>query len=96
MELKFANSEPNHKIKYNWENDLVFDLPCVSKMYPLLTGDRNETMKYHYSPSGQLNPSIFNLESHTLHFKIVHQTPEIQACKVKIYNHPKPDVLKRA
>ena len=53
------------------------------KRYPLLAGDRNKTIRYHYSPSGQLHLSIFNLDSHTLHLKIVHQTPEIQACKVK-------------
>ena len=25
------------------------------KKYPLLTGNRNETIRHHYSPSGQLN-----------------------------------------
>ena len=62
--------------------------PGVSKKYPLLTGNRNETVRYHYSPSGQLNLSIFNLDPHTLHLKIGHQTLEIQACKVKIYSAP--------
>ena len=63
-------------------------IPGVSKKYPLLTGNRNETMRYHYSPSGQLNLSVFNLDPHTLHLKIGHQTLEIQACKVKIYSAP--------
>ena len=56
------------------------------KKYPLLTGNRNKTIRYHYSPSGQLNLSIFNLDPHTLLLKIGHQTLEIQACKVKIYS----------
>ena len=63
-------------------------IPGVSKKYPLLTGNRNETIRYHYSLSGQLNLSIFNLDPHTLHLKIGHQTLEIQACKVKIYSAP--------
>ena len=54
----------------------------VSKKYPLLTGNRNEAIGYYYSPNEQLNSSIFNLDSHTLHLKIVHQTPEIRACKI--------------
>ena len=58
------------------------------KMYPLLTGFKNKTIRYYYSPSELLNSSIFNLDSHTLHLKIVYQTPEIQACTVKIYNAP--------
>ena len=45
-------------------------------------------IRYQYSPSGQLNLSIFNLDPHTLHLKIGHQTLEIQACKVKIYSAP--------
>ena len=61
---------------------------CLKKKYPLLTGNRNEIIRYHYSPSGQLNLSIFNLDPHTLHLKIAHQTLEIQACKVKIYSAP--------
>ena len=64
-------------------------IPGVSeKKYPLLTGNRNETIRY-YSPSGQLNLSIFNLDPHTLHLKIGQQTLEIQACKVIIYSAPK-------
>ena len=63
-------------------------IPSVSKKYPLLTGNRNEAIGYYYSPNGQLNLSIFNLDSHTLHFKIVHQRPEIQDCEVKIYSAP--------
>ena len=63
-------------------------LPGVSKKVRLLTGNRNETIRYHYSPSGQLNLSIFKLDPHTLHLKIGHQTLEIQACKVKIYSAP--------
>ena len=31
------------------------------KKYPFLTGNRNETIRYHYSRSEQLNLSIFNL-----------------------------------
>ena len=58
------------------------------KKYPLLAGNRNETIRYHYSPGGQLNLSIFNLDPHTLHLKIGHQTLEIQACKVNIYSAP--------
>ena len=61
-----------------------FLVPGVSKKYPLLAGNRNETIRYYYFPSEQLNLSIFNLDSHTLHLKIVHQTPEIRACKVEI------------
>ena len=61
----------------------------VSKMYLLLTGNKNETIKYHSSLSGQLNLSIFNLDAHTLHLQIVHQTTEIQARKVNIYSAPK-------
>ena len=54
----------------------------------LLTGTRNETIRYYYSRSEQTNVSIFNLDSHTLRLKIVHQTPEIHACKVNIYSAP--------
>ena len=80
-------------------------VPGVSKKYPLLTGNRNETIRYHNSRSERLNLSIFNLESHTLHLKIVCQTPEIQACKVKIYSAPEtrgfvkgpsPDLISQA
>ena len=53
-----------------------------------MTGNRNQKIRYQYSPSGQLNLSIFNLDPYTLHLKIGHQTLEIQACKVKIYNAP--------
>ena len=67
---------------------LAFKYRVSQKKYPLLTGNRNETIRYHYSPSGQLNLSIFNLDPHTLHLKIGHQTLEIQACKVKIYSAP--------
>ena len=63
-------------------------IPGVSKKYPLLTGNGNEMIRYHYSSSGQLNSSIFNLDPHTLHLKIGHQTLEIQACDVKIYSAP--------
>ena len=75
------------------------------KKYPLLTGNRNETIRYRHSPSGQLNSSIFNLDPHTLHLKIGHQTLEIQACKVKIYSAPEtrgfvkgpsPDLISQA
>ena len=59
---------------------------CLKKKYPLLTGNRNETIRYYYPVNGQLNSSVFNLDSHTLHSKIAHQTLEIQACKVKIYS----------
>ena len=54
----------------------------------VLTGNGNETIRYYYFSSGQLNSLTFNLDSHTLHSKIVHQTLEIQACKVKIYRAP--------
>ena len=59
---------------------------CLKKKYLILTRNRNETIRYHYSPSGQLNLSIFNLDPHTLHLKIGQQTLEIQAFKVKIYS----------
>ena len=65
------------------------------KNYPPLAGNRNETIRYYYSLSGQLNLSIFNLDSHTLRLKVVHQTPEIQACKVKFTVHLKPEVLRK-
>ena len=72
--------------KSNWLFRLF--IPGVSKKYPLMIGNRNEKIRYHYSLSGQLNLSIFNLDPHTLHLKIGHQTLEIQACKVKIYSAP--------
>ena len=52
---------------------ILYYIPGISKKYILLTGNRNETIRYHYSPSGQLNLSIFNLDSHTLYVEIVHQ-----------------------
>ena len=58
---------------------------CLKK-YPLLTGNKNKTIRYHYSLSGQLNLSIFNLDPHTLLLKIGHRTLGIQACKVQIYS----------
>ena len=61
---------------------------CLKNKYSLLAGNRNETIRYYYSPSEQVSLSVFNLDSHTLHLKIVHQTPEIQACKVKFYSAP--------
>ena len=72
----------------------MYIIPGVSKKYPLLTGNRNETIRYYYSLSGQLNLSIFNLDSHTSHLDIVHQTPEIQACIVKMYSAPE-EILKK-
>ena len=75
------------------------------KKYPLLTRNMNETIRYCYSQNEQLNLSIFNLDSHTLHLKIVHQTPDIQASKVKIYSAPEtrgfvkgpgPDLISQA
>ena len=76
-----------HNHVYRASNQLR-NTGCLKKKYPLLTGNRNEIIRYHYSPSGQLNLSIFNLDPHTLHLKIGHQTLEIQACKVKIYSAP--------
>ena len=61
-------------------------LPGVSKKYPLLTGNRNEMIRYDYSLHGQLSLSIFSLDSHTLHLNIAHKTPGIKTCKVKTYN----------
>ena len=61
---------------------------CLKKKYPLLAENRYETIRYYYSPSGQLSLSVFNIDSHTLHLKIVHQIPEIQACKVKFDRAP--------
>ena len=58
------------------------------KMYPLLAGNRNEAIRYNYSPSRHLSLSVFNLDPHTLHLEIGHQTLERQACKVKIYGAP--------
>ena len=43
------------------------NIPGVSKKYPVLAGNRNETIGYYYSPSRQINLSVFNLDSHTLH-----------------------------
>ena len=70
-------------------SNIVFYMYRVSqKKYPLLTGNRNETIRHYNTWSEQLNLSIFNLDPHTLHLKIVCQKPEIQACKVKIYSAP--------
>ena len=66
----------------------------MSQKDPLLTGNGNEAMRYYYSPSGQLNLSI-KLDSHTLHLKSVHQTPEIQACNVNIYSTPETRVFEK-
>ena len=71
---------PVHKLFHVLPN-----LYGVYQYVPPFAGNRNETIRYYYSPSGQLNLSIFNLDSLTLYVKIVHQTPEIQACKVKFY-----------
>ena len=70
------------------ESTFLMNIPGVSKKYPNLAGNSSETIRhyYSYSPSGQLNSSIFNLGSHTLHLEIVHQTPEMQAYKVKTYS----------
>ena len=73
--------------------------------YLLLTRNGNETIRYYYSRSEKLNLSIFNLDSHILLLKIIYQTPEIQACKVKIYSAPEtrgfvkgpsPDLMSQA
>ena len=64
-----------------------YNTACPKK-YPLLTVNRNETIKYYYSPSRQLNLSIFTLDSNTLDLNIVHQTLEIKARKVQIYSAP--------
>ena len=56
------------------------------KKVPPLTENSNKTIKYHYSPSAQLNLSIFNLNLYALNLKIVHHTLEIQASKVEIYS----------
>ena len=61
---------------------------CFNKKYPLLTENRNNAIRYHYSQMPQLNLSVFNLDAHSLHLKIIHQTPGIQARKVKIYCAP--------
>ena len=68
--------------------DKHLNLPDVSKKYPLLAGNRNETIRHYYFPSEQLNLSIFNVDSHALQLKIFHQTPEIQAYKDKLYSTP--------
>ena len=82
-------SKMKWKLMITWfKIDNFYVMPGVSKKYPLLTGNRNETIRYLYSPSAQLNLSIFNLDPHTLHLKIGDQTLEIQACKVKIYSAP--------
>ena len=61
---------------------------CLENSTPLLNGNRNDKIRYHHSPSGQLNLSIFNLDPHTLHLKTGHQTLKIQACKVKTCSAP--------
>ena len=33
------------------------------KRYPLLAGNRNEAIRYHYSPNGQLSLLLFSKES---------------------------------
>ena len=58
----------------------------VSQKYPVLTGNWKEKIRPHYCSSEQLALLIFNLGLHTLHLKIVHQTPKIHARKVKIYS----------
>ena len=46
-------------------------------------------MTYHYSLLyGQLNLSIFNIDPYASRLKRVHQTLQIQANRVKIYNAP--------
>ena len=65
------------------------------KKYPLLAGNRNETIRYYYSPSRQISLLVSNLDLHTLHSKIVHQTQEIQACKVKFYSAPETRGLEK-
>ena len=75
-----------HLISRHWVS--IWYTECLKK-YPLMTGNRKDKIRYHYSPSKQLNLSIFNLDPHTLHLKIGHQTLAIQTCKVKIYSAPK-------
>ena len=65
-----------------------YNTGCLNKKYPLLTGNRKKTMRYHSCPSRQLNLSICDLDSRTLHLKIVYQVPEIQECQDKIYSAP--------
>ena len=81
--------QPGSPITRNYVPTITLLIYRVSqKKYPLLAGNRNKTIRYYYSPSGQLSLSVFNLDSHTLHLKIVHQTPEIQACEVKFDSAP--------
>ena len=68
----------------------------VSKKYHLLIGNRNETIRSYYSPSKQLNLSIFNLDPHTLHFKKA--STKHRRCKLaksKFTVHPKSEVLQK-
>ena len=90
IEVK-SKQQPDRKARNLFLDCRITSLPCtgcLKKKYPLLTGNRNEIIRHHYSPRGQLNLSIFNLDPHNLHLRIVHQTPEKQACKVKIYSAP--------
>lgn len=51
----------------------------------------NKFERSHDFLSVKLNLLIFNLNVHTVHciyMKVVHQTPEILACKAKIYIAP--------
>ena len=59
------------------------------KKVPPFDWHRNETVKYYYSSRKHLNLSTCSQDSHTLRLKIIDQTPEIQAPKVKIYSAPK-------
>ena len=48
----------------------------ISKMYPLFTKQWNETTKYRDILCSNAYLLIFNLNGHTLHFKIALRTPE--------------------
>ena len=72
-----------------WHSNLLLLLRttgCLKIKYPLLGRNRDEAIRCHKSMSAQLNLSVFNLNTRTLHFEIVHQTTSIRVHKVRILN----------
>ena len=88
------NERVSNERKSQYRNRKIYR---VSQKGPLLTGNRNKTIRYHYYTSAQLNFSVFNLRCAYLAFK--NSTPNIgntslQIQKLKV--HPKQEVLKSA
>ena len=61
---------------------------CLKKKYPLLTKQGNKTIIFRDFLNSWLHLLFFNLNAHTLHLEIDHQTPEIWVHKVKIRSAP--------